>query len=182
MAEKMQNAFWSGRRAAGKEQSPPVHTSPAPCGKFVGSESAWPGSRSAPLSCRHQRRQWPPPRPLQLPIRLLSPARPRPPPAACCPVASAEDPEAPPPGRRGYWALWRTGGDDMKTMILHSPQEFYYGWGRVLTIFPAPADQVNSLKYGHRFNSSSLCHKNLQPHRGWQLGRTIKLSFYRFWR
>lgn len=99
---------------------PPAHTSPALCGIFVGSGSAWPGSRSVPPSCRHQWRPWPLRQRLRLPTRRLSPARPRPPPAACCPVASAGDLEAPPPGRLGYWALWRTRGDNVNIMVPNS--------------------------------------------------------------
>lgn len=101
--------------------SPPVHISPALCGKFVWSETAWPGSQSVPLSCLRRPLQWLL-RPLQqLPTRRLSPGRPRPPPAACCPIASAEDLEAPPPGHHGYWALRRTGEDDVRALILNSP-------------------------------------------------------------
>lgn len=88
--------------------SSPAHTSPAPCGKFVGSASAWPGSRSALPSCRRRCHRWPLQQPRRLQTRLLSLALPRPLLAACCPASSAVDLEAPPPGRHGYWALRRT--------------------------------------------------------------------------
>lgn len=83
----------------------PARTSPALCDRSVGSESAWPGSPSALQSCLPRCRPWLLLQPLQLLTRRLSPARPRPLPAACCPVASAEDLEAPPLGHHGYWAL-----------------------------------------------------------------------------
>lgn len=87
--------------------SPPVHISPALCGRFAGSETASPDSQSVRLSCQHQRHPWRRRQLPQLQTHHPSPARPRPLPAACCPVSSAGDLEAPPPAHHGYWALRR---------------------------------------------------------------------------
>ncbi len=85
----------------------PVRTSPARCGRSGGSGWVWLCNQSVRSSyrLRLQPMLLPPPLPLQ--TRPLSPARTRPPPAACCPIASAGHREAPPPERHGYSTLER---------------------------------------------------------------------------
>lgn len=85
----------------------PVRTSPARCGRSGGSGWVWLCNLSVRPSYRLRLQPMPPPPPLPQLTRPLSPARTRPPPAACCPVASAGHREAPPPGRHGYSTLER---------------------------------------------------------------------------
>lgn len=76
----------------------PAHTSPAQCGRYCESGSTCFCSRSARASCQvtslpswWQQTQ-------QQQRRHPSPGPPHLPPAACCPIAPAEDPEVRPPG------------------------------------------------------------------------------------
>lgn len=126
---------------------PPVRTSPAPCGRFAGSETAWPGSRSVLQSYLHRRRRWPQQRQPRPQTLHLSPVRPHPLPEACCPVASAGDLEAPPPGRRGYWALQRTDTTNMtlNTHLQLNCKSFMHI--KKKTVPAVASSRLNLLKY-----------------------------------